>query len=97
MSLALLLCGLSAGQAYSQTQKDSTTLGQDLKQAGKSTGKAAKKAVKKIGEAGANVGAEIKDKALKDVKGSNGETVYVDQYDRRYYINKDAKKVYLKK
>lgn len=80
--------------SYSQ-EKDST-VGQDLKQAGKSAGKAVKKTGKKVGELGAKGAAELKDKPLKTVKGPNGETVYIDRYERKYYINKDAKRVYIK-
>lgn len=83
-----------SNNSFSQ-EKDST-VGQDLKQAGKSTGKAVKKAGKKVGELGAKGAAEVKDKPLKNIKGPNGETVYVDNQDRKYYINKDAKRVYVK-
>lgn len=48
-------------------------------------------------EVGAKVAASIKDRSLKNVKGPNGETVYVDKYDRRYYINKEGKRIYLPK
>lgn len=80
----------------SYSQERDSTIGQDLKQAGKSTGKAVKKTGKKVGELGAKGAAELKDKPLKNVKGPNGETVYIDKYERKYYINKDAKRIYIK-
>ena len=43
------------------------------------------------------VGAKVTDKKLKYVKGPHGETVYVDKYDRRYYVNKLGKRIFLKK
>ncbi len=48
-------------------------------------------------ETGAKVVAAVKDCSLKNVKGPKGETVYVDEYDRRYYINKDGNKVFMKR
>lgn len=43
------------------------------------------------------VGAKVTDKKLKNVKGPHGEAVYVDKYDRRYYVNKVGKRIFLKK
>ena len=91
--VALLLYSTSG--TFAQQKKDSTTFGQDVKQAGKSTGKAVKKAGKKVGEVGAKGAAKIKDKSLKE-KGPHGETIYIDKYQRKYYINKDAKRIYIK-
>lgn len=51
----------------------------------------------KTAKTGANVIARVQDRSLKNVKGPKGETVYVDKYDRRYYINQDGKRVYIKK
>ncbi|WP_256012928.1 hypothetical protein [Desertivirga xinjiangensis] len=92
--IVTLLLGV-ANESYSQEKKDTTTFGQEVKQAGKATGKAVKKAGKKTGEVGAKAAAKVKDKSLKDVKGPNGETVYIDKHQRKYYINKDARRVYL--
>lgn len=45
----------------------------------------------------AKADASFRDCSLKNVKGPKGETVYVDEYDRRYYINKEGTKVFLKR
>ena len=90
----LILAGI-ANPSFSQDKKE-TTVAEDVKQAGKSTGKAVKKTGKKLGEVGAKSAATVKDKSLKTVKGPNGETVYIDKYERKYYINKDAKRIYIK-
>jgi len=50
-----------------------------------------------IAKTGTVVAAKVTDKELKDVKGPKGESVYVDNKDRRYYINKLGHKVFLKK
>ncbi len=52
---------------------------------------------RKAKETGAIAVAAVKDCSLKNVKGPKGETVYVDEYDRRYYINKDGNKVFMKR
>lgn len=52
---------------------------------------------RKTSETSAKVGAAMKDCSLKNVKGPKGETVYVDENDRRYYINKDGNKVFMKR
>lgn len=58
---------------------------------------AARNVARKGTELGAKAVAGIRDCSLKNVKGPKGETVYVDEYDRRYYINKEGKKAYLKR
>jgi hypothetical protein len=52
---------------------------------------------RKTKETGAKAVAAVKDCSLKNVKGPKGETVYVDEHDRRYYINKDGNKVFMKR
>ncbi|WP_207536073.1 hypothetical protein [Desertivirga arenae] len=81
--------------SFAQENKDSTGVRHTVKQAGKTTGKVVKKTGKKVGEVGAKSAAKVKDKSLKE-KGPNGETVYIDKYERKYYVNKDAKRVYIK-
>ncbi len=51
----------------------------------------------KSAEIAAKVNASLRDCSLKNVKGPKGETVYVDEYDRRYYINKEGTRVFLKR
>lgn len=96
----LLSILLSGSFCVAYAQDDTVKVGKELKEAGKSTGKAVKKAAKDVGNKAAEVGAKgaaaVSDKALKDRKGPHGETVYVDKYDRKYYVNKKGKRIYLK-
>lgn len=71
--------------------------GTDTGRIGRKVDSAARALGRKGSELGAKAVAGIKDRSLKYVKGPGGETVYVDKYDRRYYINKEGRKVYLKK
>lgn len=43
------------------------------------------------------VAAKITDKRLKNIKGPNGETCYVDKYNHKYYVNKRGHRVFLKR
>lgn len=83
---AFFILSLSAitTASFSQEKQDSSGVRQTVKKAGK-----------KVGEVGAKGAAKIKDKSLKE-KGPNGETVYIDKYERKYYVDKDAKRVYIK-
>ncbi|MFD2162459.1 hypothetical protein ACFSJU_08640 [Paradesertivirga mongoliensis] len=40
-------------------------------------------------------GSELKDRFLNNVKGPNGEAVYLDMYDRQFYENEMGQRVYL--
>lgn len=40
-------------------------------------------------------GSELKDRILHNVKGPNGEPVYLDMYDRQFYEDEMGKRVYM--
>jgi ABC-type microcin C transport system permease subunit YejB len=67
----------------------------------KKVGTATKKTAKKVGNTTASVAvkgaSKIADKTYKGKEGPNGETVYIDKMDRKYYVDDKGKKVYLKK
>ncbi|WP_207422196.1 hypothetical protein [Desertivirga brevis] len=94
-ALLILSLGSLTTISLAQEKTDSTGVRHTVKQAGKTTGKVVKKTGKKVGEVGAKSAAKVKDKSLKE-KGPNGETVYIDKYERKYYVDKDAKRVYIK-
>ncbi|NEU09896.1 hypothetical protein GZH53_16345 [Flavihumibacter sp. R14] len=89
-----------------KTKPDTSGVGHDVKKATKATGKAvgqggkavgkgASKAAKKTAEVGAKGAAKVTDKSLKNRKGPNGETVYVNKYDQKYYVDKNGRRIYL--
>ena len=43
------------------------------------------------------IGAEIKDKVYADKMGPDGETIYIDEHSKYYYIDKDGSKVFITK
>jgi hypothetical protein len=48
-----------------------------------------------LGDRLVEYGSEIKDRILHNVKGPNGEDVYLDMYDRQFYEDDMGKRVYL--
>ena len=55
---------------------------------------------KKIGNKTASVAVKgakkLTDKTYKGKEGPGGQTVYIDKYDKKYYVDDKGKKVYLK-
>ncbi|ASZ12727.1 hypothetical protein CK934_18075 [Chitinophaga sp. MD30] len=56
--------------------------------------------LKKIGNKTASVAVKgastIADKTYKGKEGPDGQTVYIDKKDRKYYVDDKGKKIYLK-
>jgi hypothetical protein len=70
-----------------------------VKEAGKDVKKTTKKGAKKVGNKTAEVASKGKAKATdqvyKDKVGPNGETIYMDNHDRYYWVDKKGKRHYL--
>ena len=105
-ALMFLFTGAVSAQNAPKTKPDTGTVAKDLKKATKATGKAigkgakavgkgAKKVAKKSAEVGAKGAAKVTDKTLKNRKGPNGETIYVNRYDQKYYVDKNGRRIYL--
>ena len=97
---------MASVQVLNAQTTDKESVGQEIKHAGKATGKAVAKGAKAIGKGAKAVGkktaeisskgyAEIKDKSLKNRHGPNGETVYVNKYNQKYYVDKKGRWIYL--
>lgn len=88
----------TAGNVRAQ---DTTTIGEDLKNAGKKTGQAVEKTAKKVGNKTAEVASkgksEVVDQAYKDKEGPNGERIYIDRHSKYYYVDKKGHKQYVKR
>ena len=50
---------------------------------------------KSLGDRLVEYGSELKDRILHNVKGPNGEPVYLDMYDRQFYEDETGKRVYM--
>ncbi|HVW98305.1 MAG TPA: hypothetical protein VHA56_20230 [Mucilaginibacter sp.] len=74
---------------YAQTRKDSTI--------GHKISKTAKKVGHKTSQIAASGAAAVVDKKYEGKCGPQGQTVYINEHSRYYYIDKKGHRVYLKK
>jgi len=98
----LYLIGAAAGisSAISVQGQDTTTIGQDLKNAGKKTGKVVGKSARKVGNKTAEIASkgksEVIDKVYDGKEGPEGEKIYIDGKSRYYYVDQKGHKQYVK-
>lgn len=75
-------------------------MAQGVENTAKKVGKAIDTTAKKIGNKTASTAVKgasaIKDKIYKGKQAPGGEVVYIDNKDRKYYVDKKGKKIYLK-
>ena len=80
--------------------QDSTTVGQDLKNAAKKTGKVIKRDANAVGNKTAEIASKGKsgvvDKVYDGKVGPKGEKIYIDGESKYYYIDKKGHKKYVK-
>ena len=84
--LALLLLGMAA-----------TTQAQTLEKAEQKVEKTAKKVGNKTAEVASKSKAKITDEVYKDATGPDGETVYIDNHARYYWVDKKGHRHYEEK
>jgi len=79
--------------------QDTSTLGQDIKAAEKETGKAIKKGAKEVGNKTAELAskgkADVVDKKYDGKQGPNGETIYINDKAKFYWIDKQGHRHYV--
>jgi hypothetical protein len=96
------LLALSAGvfTAAGLHAQDTTTIGEDLKNAGKKTGKAVGKGAKTVGNKTAEIASkgksEVLDKVYEGKQGPNGEKIYIDGHSKYYYVDSKGHRKYVK-
>ena len=75
-----------------EAQEDTTTIGEDLKNATKKTSKAVKKGAKKVGNKTAEVASKgksaIVDKIYEGKEGPDGQTIYINNKAKYYWVDK---------
>ena len=97
------LIAVSAALFYAANiqAQDTTTIGEDLKNAGKKTGNAVAKGAKKVGHKTAEVASkgasEVADEVYDGKQGPEGQKIYIDGKSKYYYVDKKGHKQYLKK
>jgi uncharacterized low-complexity protein len=90
LKIALVAAGtFTFSQSYAQTHKDSTV--------GHKIGATATKVGHATAHVAASGAAAVVDKKYEGKCGPNGQTVYINENDKFYYVNKRGHRVYLKK
>jgi hypothetical protein len=91
-------------EAAEQAKEVKEEAKEEAREAERDAERAPQKAERKSNETGselkedaANAGAKIKDKVYEGKGGPQGQTIYIDKHSRYYYINGDAKKIYITK
>ena len=69
---------------------NSQTLGKDIKKGAKTVGN-------KTAQVASKGAAGVKDKKVKDKMGPNGQTIYIDNHSKYYFIDTKGKKHYVNK
>lgn len=98
----LALSLLTFGNVSAQEQnKKKSTVKEDVKETTKEVADETKEVAKKVGnktaELGAKGAAAITDKIYKDKQGPDGQTIYIDNNSKYYWIDSKGKKVYVTK
>ncbi len=65
-----------------------------IHQAGHEVKKGAKKVGNKTAELASKGKSKVVDKTIKEKQGPNGETIYMDDHDRYYWVDKKGRKKY---
>jgi len=89
IAICLAIIGFTEN-SYAQKNRDTIKVEQGIKNA-------ADTVANKTSEIAAKGAAKITDKTYKDKVGPNGQTIYIDNQSKYYYINKKGHKVFVTK
>lgn len=84
-SIFIFLIGFSSA---ANAQSKAKEIGQDIKKGAKKTGN-------KTAEVASKGKARVTDERYKDKYGPNGETIYIDNHARYYWVDKHGKRHYV--
>ncbi|UPK70753.1 hypothetical protein [Chitinophaga filiformis] len=92
----LLAVTITASALFFGQQGIAQGIDSTAKKIGKKTAAVANKTANKTASVAVKGAMKITDKTYKGKEGPNGETVYIDKNDRKYFVDDKGKKVYLK-
>ncbi|MEO5889376.1 MAG: hypothetical protein ABIQ31_03945 [Ferruginibacter sp.] len=91
--------GLFSAVNLHAQDKDTTTVGQDLKSAAKKTGRAVKKGAKKVGNKSAELASKgssaVVDKVYDGKVGPDGQKIYINNKSKYYWVDKQGHRHYV--
>ncbi len=95
----IMICAAAiafAGPAFAQ-ERDTLKVNPDpaIKEAARDVGKAAEKVGNKTAEVASKGASKITDQTHKDKVGPDGQTIYIDNRARYYYVNDRGRKIYV--
>lgn len=89
----------TVNEAEEKTESSIKKAARKTERAAKKAAKATKKAAKKVGnetaEAASNAKAAVTDQMHKDKVGPNGQTIYIDNHSKYYWIDDKGKRHYV--
>ena len=88
-----LIMGLSS--AARAQEADDSKVKKEVKEGAHSVNKGAKKAGKKTAEVASKGKAKITDQVHKDKVGPNGETIYIDNHSKYYWVDDKGRRHYV--
>lgn len=92
---SLVLCFATAANAQEKVKE----VAKDVKKGAKEVGRDVKKGAKKVGNETAEVAAKgkavVTDEVYKDKVAAGGQTVYIDNHSRYYWIDEKGKRHYV--
>lgn len=96
--LPVLLCfalflGLASG--VKAQEKEGSEVKQEVNKGAKKVKKGAKKAGNKTAEIASKAKAEVTDQVYKDKVGPDGQTIYMDNHSRYYWVDNKGKRHYV--
>lgn len=102
ITMLVLVAACSGVQAQQQKQQqDTSSANYHYKKGVQKTGKQIKKGAKSAGDKTAETATKgasyVKDQVYKDKVGPDGETIFIDNESRYYYVDKKGKKVHVEK
>ncbi|TCK84716.1 hypothetical protein [Albibacterium bauzanense] len=95
--LKIMICVAAVGfygNSYAQ-QRDTSTLKEDTKELKEDIKDVADTVANKTAEIASKGYAEVTDQVYKDKVGPAGQTIYIDEHSKYYYIDKEGKKVFV--
>jgi hypothetical protein len=95
LSLVIFLGCSSMAMAQSTVHKAGHEVKEGAKKVGHETVKGAKKVGNKTAELASKGKSKIADKTVKDKTGPNGQTIYLDDQSRYYWVDKKGHKQYV--
>lgn len=97
-TLGFLFFSMQLSAQTDKRHKD-TSLKQEIKENTRAAGKEIKEGAEKVGDKTAEIAVKgastVTDKVYQNKTGPNGQTIFIDEHSKYYWVNEKGKKVYI--